>query len=438
MSQSKTVKNAAWIIACKIVQALVGLVVAMLSARYLGPSNYGVLNYAISVVAFVEPIMQLGLNSTLVQEFVDYPDREGETIGTAFFLNFISALVSIGIVIAFTAVANAGEKVTIIVCLLYGIKLIFQAFEMLQYWFQAKLLSKYASITALCAYAVVSVYKIFLLISGKNVFWFAVSQSIDFAVIAVVQYIIYRRIGGQKLRITLRRAGELLSKGKYYIVSAMMVTIFAQTDKIMLKLMLGNDITGYYSAAAFCAGIICFVFVAIIDSARPTILERKKLRDGSYEDGMITLYSVITCLSLAQSMVFTAFARLIVNVLCGAAYAPAVPVLRLIVWYTTFSYLGAVRVIWILAEEKHSVLWIINLSGAVLNVILNVLLIPVWGMLGAAFASLVTQIFTNFIIGFIVMDIRPNNKLILAGMNPKHTIKLVKQIIINKTAGEQN
>ena len=91
--------------------------------------------------------------------------------------------------------------------------------------------------------------------------------------------------------------------------------------------------------------------------------------------------------------------------------------------------MGAVRNIWILAEDKYSVLWKINLSGSLCNIVLNFILIPFMGTMGAALASLITQIFTNVIIGFIMKSIRPNNRLMLRGLNPKMLINKLKKSI---------
>ena len=178
MFRNRTVQNAKWIIGCKAVQALLQLVVGMLSARYLGPSNYGLINYAASVVAFLVPVMQLGLYATLVQEYVATPEREGEIMGTALVLNFLSGAACIVGVTAFSMVSGSGNPVTVAVCALYSTQLLFQAMEMLQCWFQAKLLSKYSSMAMLGAYVAVSAYKIWLLATGKSVYWFALSHSV--------------------------------------------------------------------------------------------------------------------------------------------------------------------------------------------------------------------------------------------------------------------
>ena len=293
---NKVFKNASWIIFCKIVQAVLNLVVTMLSARYLGPSGYGLINYAASVVAFVTPIMQLGLNSILVQEIVNTPEKEGEILGTSLLMSFCTSFLTIGGVVAFVAIANHGERETIIVCALYSILLIFQSLELVQYWFQAKLKSKYPAIVMLVAYVIVSAYKITLLVTGKNIYWFALSQAIDYLVISSLLLIVYARLGTQHLSISWEHAKRLFAKSRYYIVSSLMVTIFAQTDRVMLKLM----VTGYYSAAVSCAGMTSFIFTAIIDSARPSIFEGKKIGQEIFERNIIRLYSVIIYFALLQ------------------------------------------------------------------------------------------------------------------------------------------
>ena len=426
MFKNKVFRNASWIIGCRIVQSLFALIIGMLTARYLGPSNFGVINYAASVVAFVVPIMYIGMNNILVNELVAFPDNEGNILGTALVMSFLSSLLCIAGVITFVSIANAGEMETLVVCALYSVLLIFQGLELIQYWFQAKLLSKYTSIVMLCAYVLVSLYKIVLLITGKSIYWFAVSYAFDYALISISLIIIYRKLGGQHFSVSFSTAKILFSKGKYYIVSSMMVTIFAQTDKIMLKLMVNDAAVGYYSAAVTIAGMTGFVFGAIMDSLRPVIFQNKKESQAKYQENISRLYCIIIYFALLQSVFISLLSNYIVLLLYGSQYIPSISALRIIVWYTTFSYLGAVRNIWILAEEKHKFLWIINLSGAVTNIILNLALIPYFGINGAAIASLITQIFTNIIMGYIMKPIRPNNRLMVRGLNPMLILKIFK------------
>jgi len=423
----KPIQNALWIIGCRIIRAFLNLLVTMLTARYFGPSNFGLINYAASIVAFVTPVMQLGLNTILVQELVTNKEEQGKILGTVIPLNLLSSVLSIVGVACFAAIANPGEKDTFLVCVLYSLNLPMQALEMIQYWYQAELRAKYTAITGLLAYVLVSAYRIGLLVTGKSVYWFAVSQTLDYLIIAVVLMFLYPRLGGQKMSFSMEHGKRMLAKSRHYILSAMMVTVFGQTDKIMLKLMVGETAVGYYAAAVTCAGMTGFVFSAIIETARPVILGAKGNSESRYKQNMILLYGIIIYLALMQSTAFSVFAEQVVDTLYGLQYQPTVCVLRIIVWYTTFSYLGAARTIWILGEEKHHILWRVNLCGAMANVVLNCMLIPSWGPEGAALASLATQIFTNVGVWGLIPELRENNKWVVQALNIKYLMTVVRK-----------
>ena len=374
----KSFSNACWIIGCKLIKAVLTLVTTMITARYLGVSDFGVINYAAGLVAFVVPIMKLGIDSVLVHQIVEKPDAEGEIVGTSIVLNLISAFLCILGIGAFVCIANRGEEETIIVCVIYSVLLVFQAVEMLQYWFQAKLMSKYSSMAMLFAYIIVAASQILMIVFKVNIYWFALSYSIDYLFISLILLIAYAKKGTQKFKFSFKRAKELFSISKYYIVSSLLVTVFSQTDRIMLKLMIDSEATGIYSAAATCAGMTSFIFAAIIDSMRPVIFQVAKDEDKTlFHKRMTELYSVIIYFSLIQCVVITLLSPIIIKIMYGEEFAASVNALRIVVWFTTFSYLGSVRNVWMLAENKQKYLWIINLSGALGNVILNLILIPI-------------------------------------------------------------
>lgn len=427
--KNKVLKNASWIIGCKIAQSLIGLVIGMLTARYLGPSNFGLINYAASMVAFVTPIMQLGLSNVMVQEIVNNPDQDGEILGTSILMSSLSAVFCIIGLVVTIFFLNAGEKDTLIVCTLYSTILFFQAIELFVYWFQAKYLSKYTSIASFVAYLIVALYKVYLLISGKSVYWFAVSNSFDVMLIAIACFFLYKKKGGGSLSVSLVIAKRLLTKSCHYILSSMMFIVFAQTDRIMIKNMLGNSEVGFYSAAIICASITSFVFVAIIDSFRPLVFEKRKNNIEEFEKEMSLLYNLVFYMALAQCVFMTLFAPFIINILYGKNYLPSISALQIVVWFTTFSYIGYARSIWVLAENKQKYLWFINLSGVVLNIILNLLFIPQWGINGAAAASVITQFYVSFFVGFVFRPFRRNNYLIVRGLSPINFMKIFKKMI---------
>lgn len=427
--RNDVIKNAGWIILSKVIQSVLALLIGTLTARYLGPANYGVINYASSLAAFVVPIMQLGLNSIMVQQIIDEPRMEGRILGTSMTMCLVSAGVCyIGLLI-FVFCVNPGEMQTVYICLLYGTVLFFQALEMIQYWFQAKLKSKYVSLTMLGSYVVVSAYRVFLLVNNMNVYWFSVSSVLDVMLIAGILHLIYRKLDGQRLVFDSRLIRPLLSKGKYFIVSSLMITVFTQTDKVMLKIMIDEAATGYYAAATTCIFLTNFVFGAIFDSARPVILQKKKQSREVFEESVVILFGIIVVSSLLQCVSISLLGKWIIWVLYGTEYLPAANILRILVWYTLFSYIGMTRSIWILAENLQRYIWQVNMSGAVVNVALNLLLIPRWGINGAAWASLTAQFITNIGVSVVIPELRRSNVLLLRSLNFGRVFRKIRDIL---------
>lgn len=234
LRKNKVVKNAGWIIGGKVANKLLAFAVGIFAARYLGPSNYGLINYAAAYAAFFASLCTLGINSVIVKNFVDHPDQQGETIGTTLLLRAVSSLLSALAIIGIVSVVDRGERLTVVVVALYSIGLIFQVFDTLNYWFQARLQSKYSAIAELVSYAAMSVYKIILLALGKSVEWFAVASALDYIVLAVFLLIAYFKNGGTRFHYSLKKAKELLQSSGSFIIAGLMVSIYACTDKLML------------------------------------------------------------------------------------------------------------------------------------------------------------------------------------------------------------
>lgn len=424
----RLINNAIWIVVCKLIQAVVALIIGMITARYLGPSQYGLISYAASIVAFFLPIVKLGFNATLVREFINTPDETNKILGTAIIFSIVAALVSIIGIVSFTMLANAGERETVTVCFLYSLILIFQACEMPQYWFQSQLLSKYSSVVSLVSYIFVSVYKICILVFQKNIYWFAIVHVIESAISSLVLIILYKKISEKKLSYSYSIGKKLLKSSKYYIVSGLMTVICQQTDRIMLKLMVGEVETGLYSASLTCISVTAFVFAAIIDSARPLVLEKHHTSSAAFYRSMILLYAVITYLAIAQGVIMTVLSKVLIYIMYGVEYSMAANILPIVVWYSLLDYYGMVRNIWMIAENKQKYLILINSVGALINIVMNYLFIPIWGARGAAFASVITLGFINFVFCFIIKAIRPVGKLIIGSFNPKVIISIIKTI----------
>lgn len=423
--KNKEVKNAGWLIIGKIIQMGINFFVGILTARYLGPSNYGLINYAAAYTAFFFSVCTLGINSIIVKEFIDNPSKEGEILGTSLILRCVSSVFSAITIVAISLVLDSNESITKIVVIFYTISLVFQIFDMFNYWFQSRLQAKYTAIASLIAYTITAIYKIILLATNQPVTLFALSISIDYISVALILFYFYKKEGGGKLSFSFKYGKNLLKKSYHFILPSLMVAIYGQTDKMMLKHMINETEIGYYATAVSLCSVWCFVLNAIIDSVNPSIMKSYQNDEKSFIKYNKILYFIVFYVSIFVSILFTVFGKLIIQILFGEAYLPTVSSLRIITWYTAFSYLGVARNAWIVCKNKQRYLKYLYFSSAVLNVILNILFIPKYGAVGAAFASLISQISTVIIVPFFIKGLRENSMMIVEAILFKG-IKIVK------------
>ena len=201
---SKSIKNSGWIIGDQVFQMGLQLIVGMITARYLGPSNYGTLSYTASFITFFVSIATLGMEGVVIKKLIEHPDEEGLYLGSSIVFRIFSSIFSILSVSLVVYVLNPEEPIKLLLVFVQSIQLIFKAGKILESWFQRHLLSKYSSLGSMLSCVAVSAYKIYLLATGKSIVWFAFSNSISEAVILCIMIYAYKKAGGQKLRYSLR------------------------------------------------------------------------------------------------------------------------------------------------------------------------------------------------------------------------------------------
>lgn len=411
--ENRTLRNAGWIVGGKIANKLLSFLVSIITARYLGPSNYGLINYASAYITFAASLCNLGINSIIIKDFVDYPDEAGTALGTTMVLRAISSFLSAIMIIGAVAIIDQGETVTIMVVALSTVGLLIQVFDIINKWFQSKLQSKYVALATIVAFLAASVYKIVLLVLGKSVEWFALTTAVEYAVMAVVLLYLYRKNGGSKLTFSIKKAKQLLGASSGFIISGLMVSIYAATDKLMLKQMMDEATVGYYALAVSVSAMWTFVLQAIIESIHPSIIQCYEKNSALFEKRNRQLYAIVLYVALAVSLVISLIAEPLIRILYGTDYLPTVQPLRIVTWYTAFSHLGVARNAWIVCEHKQKYLKYIYASSALINILLNSILIPLYGAVGAAWASLITQILTVAVLPLMISPLRPNAKLML-------------------------
>lgn len=412
---NKAAKNAGSIIAGRIIQSLFGLVVGILTARCLGPDNYGLIGYAAAYLAFFSTACSLGTNNLLVKEFIDRPDYEGLIIGSTTVMRIFSSIISVILIVCVSLVIDAGEEVTILVVAISSLSLVFQQpVEVFDYWLQSRLESKVSAVATLIAYTVATSFKVYLLITQRSVVFFALVTSLDYMCLALMLLAWYKKSGGLKFRVSFKYGKDLLGKSYHLILSGMMYAIYSQIDRFMLKQMAGEAQVGYYTVSSSLCTMWCFVLTAIITSSYPGIMSSSKEGDEeAFEQKNKQLYAIIFYSSTIVSIVLTIFASPIVKLLYGEAYLPAIPIVQIVTWFTSLSYLGMARAAWTVAKNRQKHLVTINLLSAGSNIALNFLMIPQMGAIGAALASLISHILITLFFPMLIRDMRRNSIMMI-------------------------
>ncbi len=404
--------NTNWLVAERVFQMAISLVVGLWVARYLGPSDYGIINYVAAFISFALPICSLGLEGVLVKRFVDTPQDTGKIIGTAVLFEFVTAVILSIAICVVVNLTNAGDKVKTAVAFWSSINLLFKSFEVIEFWYQSKLRSKISSIVKMIGYLCMSAYRVILLLLGKSVVWFAFATSLDAIIIAVLLLVLYRKHSAQRMQIDWDCGLGMLKESYHFILSGLMVVIYSQMDKIMIQYMLDDAQVGLYSAAYAICNLWLFIPGALIKSAQPIIMKHKNQNEELYLLRLKQLYAGIFVLGIGVSLFVSVLAKPIIALLYGAAYAGAAVPLAIGIWYGTFAQLGSARGIWILCEKKNRFTKYYVAWGAVVNLILNWFFIRAWGIEGAAIATLITQIFVSFFAPLFFKETREHTRIL--------------------------
>lgn len=420
--KSRFLRNTGWIIGGKVFQMILSLFVSTITARYLGPSNYGIISYTNAYVAFFSSICTLGLNGIIVKEIISNRKYEGEIIGTAIVLRLAASILSLFAIMGVVKITDPNDAVIMKVAILQAIGVVFSSFDTINYWYQSNLMSKTTTIIQSCAYVVMTLYRIVILIRGKSVEWFAFAVSLDTIVVACLLCVCYLRNKERNFAFSGRWIPVLLKQSYPIIISGIMATVYSQMDRIMIGNMMDQANVGLYSTAVTVVGLWSFLPVAFLDSARPLVMEAKLNNEELYIKRLKQLYAFIIWLSFVYAIGMSIFAKLIIWILYGEAYMGAYKALIIVVWYCAFSYLGSAKNIWIICEKKMRYETLFTTIGAVTNLTLNFIMIPIWGIEGASIATLLTQMITNYLALFWFKETRPNAKLITEAILLKDVI----------------
>ncbi|MES1999066.1 MAG: flippase [Pseudomonadota bacterium] len=383
--------NTSWMFGEQVLRIFAGLFVGIYVARYLGPEQFGIFSYAGAFVALFGTIARLGLDGIVVRDLVNQPQDRDVYLGTAFWLKLIGALLTLGL-LAMAVQFTSNNPTTNLYIFIIASGLIFQSFDVVDFYFQSRVLSRYVSICRLVQLALSSALKLYFVFTQADLFWFVMISLLDQISLGLSLIFAYLRqkIGSFFWRFDLGTAKEMLRNSWPLILSGIAVGLYMRIDQIMIKEMLGEREVGLYSAAVRLSEAWYFVPVIITASLFPAIVNAKRISQELYNKRLQRLYSIMIFLAVGVALPVTFLAKSIVVMLYGTHYQDAGIVLSIHIWAGIFVGLGVANGQWFLAENLQRLATLNTLIGAAVNVTLNYFLIPVYGITGVAFATFVS------------------------------------------------
>jgi O-antigen/teichoic acid export membrane protein len=399
--------NISWMFGEQVLRIFAGLFVGIYVARYLGPEQFGVYSYAAAFVALFGTIARLGLDGIVVRDLVNHPEERDVYLGTVFWLKLIGALLTLGL-LAIAAQFTGNDATTNLYIFIIASGLIFQSFDAVDFYFQSKVLSKYVSICRLVQLALSSVLKLYLIFIQADLFWFVLVSLVDQISLAFSLAFAYWRqeIGSFFGRFDFGTAKAMLRNSWPLILSGIAISLYMRIDQIMIKEMLGEREVGLYSAAVRLSEAWYFVPVIITNSLFPAIVNAKNISQELYHQRLQKLCTLMTWLAIAVALPMTFLADPVVNLLYGYHYLEAGGVLAIHIWGAVFVFLGVASGVFFTAENYTKKSLYRTALGAVSNVVLNFVLIPRYGINGAAAATVLSQFIANYFYDLFDRSIR--------------------------------
>jgi O-antigen/teichoic acid export membrane protein len=398
----KYLKNTSWLLGEKILRMTLGLFVGIWVARYLGPEQFGLFSYAQSFVALFAAIATLGLDGIVVRELIESENKRNQLLGTAFILKLTGAFFVL-VLLGLSVFLQSNDYQTSMIIFVVASATIFQSFNVIDFYFQSKVLSKYVVYSNVFSLLLSSVIKVILILNEAPLIAFAYVILFDSLVLTsgFIYFYLQNKLSIFSWSFDKNWAKSLLKDSWPLILSGLVISMYMKIDQVMIKNMLGNADVGQYSAAVRLSEIWYFIPMVISSSLFPAILNARKISKELYYSRIQQLYDMMAWMAITIAIPMTFLSGWVVDLLYGAQFSEAGGVLIIHIWSAVFVFLGVASSKWFIAEGLQRYSLYRTLTGAILNIGLNLVLIPGYGIYGAAIATLASQIVASYLFNVI-------------------------------------
>lgn len=386
----KYLKNTGWMFLAQMGN-LISLAVNILLARYLGPTNFGILSYIFAFVGLFAFLSNLGISGILVRDLVKYPEKRDELLGTAFWLLTSGGILAFCLVIISSFIFESTPIIRTMI-ILYSTIFLWSPIGVISYYFQATVQGKKIAFAQILNTIIVSIVKIILIIASKGIIWLTLIFTLDFIIGGIINIYIYTA-SGLKIRLwkfNLSLAKDFIYSSWFLMLSAIAGYLLLRIDQVMVKFYLGSTEVGLYAVAVRLSEIWYFIPGIICASLFPAIINAKKTNKEMYLGRLRKLYVLMGGIAFLIAIPVTALAPWIIKILFGIQYIASVPVLQIYVWSGIGLFVSTAIIQYFTAENYLKTIFYYNLLAVIMNIILNIILIPKIGLTGAAWSTLVS------------------------------------------------
>lgn len=391
--------NTAWLMLEKIVRLISSLAVGVWLTRHLGAVNFGILAYSQSIVAIFASVATLGLDSILTRELVTLKDDKESLLGTTILLKFVSSS-SIVFIILLSLFFPSNETTGILI-LIISISLVFKSFDVFALNFQANVKSKSAAVSGVLSGLLGSILKIAGILFNLSLNYFATIIVLDSVLYSSLLVYFTIQEGStviSGLRWQKRVAVRLIKDSWPLLLGGLVVSLTLKIDQVIIAHTLDSESVGKYAAAVRISEAWFFIPAAIAASLFPAIINAKKKGESVYVHRIQKFYSLLTAFSLLTAVIISLTGSFIIETLYGEAFIESAAVLKIHVWGGIFITMSIANGNWLISENLQKYYLFNMILGASINIVLNIILIPIYGIIAAAWVNLFTYFISSYLL----------------------------------------
>jgi len=390
----KLFENSGWLLIDKLSKLFPGVIIVALIGRYLGPEEFGIWNYALALTTIIGSVAILGMDKLAVKEIINNEQKQGTIVTTVILMRISAGVICMAMSIGIVLLARKHQQLYLYCTVFSALLIILQSFDVLDYFYQAKNNVKRVIIPKVIVFIAFCVIKLMIIFFGGTLMAFLWASAIELLVTYVIVIAIfgYHNAADFTLRIDWLLAKTLLVQSWPLMLSNLVVVMFMKIDLVLLDMLSNAAELGKYVSAARISELWYAIPMVISVAILPGLIQKKKISRNAY---LLTLEKWLRLsfwLSAAIALLITLTAHLIIPFLYGRGYSAASWMLMIHVWAGIPVFLSVVLVQYLFVEGEYKIYLYSNLSGLLVNVGINFFLIPAYGGIGAAIATVAAYV----------------------------------------------